>query len=260
MEELARNKIYFVSDAHLGADAAIPSREREKMLVEWLGQVQPNAGAIYFLGDLFDHWFEYNHVIPRGFSHFIGKLSELRSEGIDLYFFTGNHDMWMFGFFEKELDIPVYRKPRLLDIRGKRFFLIHGDGLPTDHWSNRWMKWVFAHPLLQWTFARLHPNFAIGLMKYLSRKSRLSHEKYDRHFRADREHMIDYAQEISRNDDSIDFILMGHRHLPIDLVLENGRTRYINLGDWIHHFSFAVFDGYDLKIQFHGKEHPVYPL
>ena len=229
------------------------------MLVDWLEKIRHDAAAVYLLGDIFDHWFEYKNVIPRGFSDVLGKLAELRRAGLEIHFFTGNHDMWMFGYFEEELGIPVYRRPQVREFHGKKFYLAHGDGLSNDHWSNRLMKAVFANRFLQWCFARLHPNFAIGLMKFLSRRSRRSHENYDRTFRPAKERMIDYARALSLKDQDIDYILMGHRHLPIDLTLDNGRTRYVNLGDWISHFSYAVFDGSALKIAFYGESRPVYP-
>lgn len=251
-------KIYFASDFHLGADAELSSKERELRLVRWLDAIKTEALEIYLLGDIFDHWFEYKNVVPKGFVDFIGKLAELRRLNIPIYFFTGNHDMWMFGYFEKELGIPIYRHPITRTLLGKKFYLLHGDGLPTDTWINRLMKKTFSNPFLQWSFARLHPNLAIGIMKFLSNRSRLAHAPYDYEFVREEEKMIDYSNHLVHKKTDLDFIIMGHRHLPVDYLLENGRTRHINLGDWIGHFSYAVFDGNELKIEFFENEGTVF--
>lgn len=257
--ELNRKKTYFISDAHLGVDAKQSSKEREEKMVSWLDSIKDNARAIYFLGDIFDHWFEYKNVIPKGFMHLIGKLVELKRLEIEVYFFTGNHDMWMFDFFESELNIPIYRHPQKIEIEGKNFHLEHGDALPNSKFADKAMKVLFSSPFLQWSFARLHPNFAIGIMKFFSKRSRMAHESYDKEFHHKDEYMIDYAELLSEKDANIDFIIMGHRHLPIDFTLKNGSCRYLNLGDWINYFSYAVFDGQELKIEFFEDEHPIYP-
>ena len=230
------------------------------MLVEWLDKVKEDASAIYFLGDVFDHWFEYRNVIPRGFTDFLGKLSEMRRLEIPLYFFTGNHDMWMFGFFENELGVPVIRKPLFLTLSDKRFYLNHGDGLVNGSFWDRQMKVIFSNRFLQWCFARLHPDFAIGIMKYFSKKSRLTSTYKDAKFTPENEHMIEFAEGLTTQHPDLDYIIMGHRHLPIDMPLGNGKTRYVNLGDWLNYFSYAVFDGKDLKVEFFKDDFPVYPI
>ena len=162
---------YFVSDFHLGIDSLTTSIEREKKIVEWMEKVASDASAIYFLGDMFDYWFEYKSTIPKGFHLFLGKLAELRNRNIPIYFFTGNHDMWMFDYFQEEFGIPVYKKPIIRKIGEKTFFLGHGDGLgPKDH-GYKFIKSIFANPICQWLFARIHPNLGISMMKFFSRKS-----------------------------------------------------------------------------------------
>ncbi len=167
-----KNKTYFASDFHLGSDAKFTSKEREKQLLQWLNDIQKDAEALYLVGDVFDFWFEYKTVIPKGYVRLLGKLAELRDGGLPIYFFTGNHDMWMFRYFEEELNIPTYRKPIIREIHGKTFFIGHGDGLgPGDH-GYKMIKKIFANPLCQWLFARLHPNFGIALANFWSGKSR----------------------------------------------------------------------------------------
>lgn len=230
------------------------------MLVDWLDRIKADAQAIYFLGDMFDHWFEYKYVIPGGFNDLLGKLAEIRRMKIPIYFFTGNHDMWMFGYFERELGIPVIRKPLLLQLGNKQFYLAHGDGLPNGPRADRLMKAVFGSRFLQWLFARIHPNAGIGLMRFFSNRSRLANAYKDTNFDPKKEYMIDFAEQMIAQHAGLNYVIMGHRHLPIDWVLSNGESRYINLGDWIRYFSYAVFDGDELKIEFFEDEFPIYPV
>lgn len=243
-------KVYFASDFHLGADARLSSREREKQIVRWLERIRDDAAEIYLVGDLFDFWFEYRTVVPKGYLRLLGKLAELRDAGIPIYFFTGNHDMWIFRYFEEELGIPTYRRPIEREIMGKSFFIGHGDGLGPGDRGYKFIKKVFANRACQWLFERLHPNFGIRLANFWSGKSRASAKPDTGRFLGEEnEWLIAYAKrKLSRKH--YDFFIFGHRHLPIDHTLNNGASRYINLGDWLHYNSYAVFDGDRLNIQF----------
>lgn len=240
-------KTYFASDFHLGVDAIETSIDREKRIVQWLDMVSKDADAIYLLGDLFDYWFEYGQVVPKGFVRLLGKLAELRDKEIPVYAFTGNHDMWMFGYFESELDIPVYKAPVRKVIKGKQFLIGHGDGLgPGDH-GYKFIKKVFASPVLQWLFARIHPNSGIRMMKFFSGQSRDMTSVPE--FRGpEREWLIQYCNDVLKTEE-FDYFIFGHRHIPIDHVLDNARSRYINLGDWISHYTYAVFDGENVELR-----------
>lgn len=242
-------KTYFVSDFHLGVDAKLTSKEREKQIVRWLDQIKTDAEAIYLVGDVFDFWFEYKRVVPKGYVRLLGKLAELRDAGIPIYFFTGNHDMWMFRYFEEEFDIPIYRQPIIRKIYDKTFFIGHGDGLgPGDH-GYKFIKKVFASPICQWLFERLHPNFGIWLADFWSGKSRNAEKANIPFLGEDREYLVQYSQR-KLDEIDIDFFIFGHRHLPIDFTLKNGRSRYINLGEWLESNSYAVFDGEHLELRF----------
>jgi len=246
-------KIYFASDFHLGMDAKTTSEEREQCIVRWLDMIQEDAAEIYMLGDIFDYWFEYKMVIPKGYPRLFGKLRALRDANIPIYFFTGNHDMWMFDYFEKEFDIPIYRKPITKNFNDKIFFLGHGDGLgPGDH-GYKFIKKVFANKFCQWLFARIHPNLGMGIMEYWSRKSRLGNKEAKHFLGGEKEWLAIYANKKLDTDD-IDYFIFGHRHLPIDYTLKNNKSRYINLGEWMHYNSYAVFDGNELKIKFFENE------
>ena len=245
-------KIYFASDFHLGIDVKYTSRERELQLVSWFDQIKSDAEELYLVGDLFDFWFEYKHAVPRGYVRFLGKLAELRDAGVKIYIFTGNHDMWIFDYFEKEFDIPTYRAPITKTIKGKKFYIGHGDGLgPGDH-SYKLLKKVFSNKLCQWAFARLHPNFGIGLANYLSRSSRGAKNDVVI-FGGEKEWLSIHANEVNENNPH-DFYVFGHRHLPIDFTLADNKARYINLGDWMNYNSYAVFDGTEMKIEFYQNK------
>ncbi|MEL6867532.1 MAG: UDP-2,3-diacylglucosamine diphosphatase [Bacteroidota bacterium] len=253
---MSRNKIYFASDFHLGIDARKTSREREQQIVRWLDQVSEDAAEIYLVGDVFDFWFEYKRVVPKGFVRLLGKLAELRDRNIPIYFFIGNHDMWMFHYFEEELDIPIYRQPIVREFQGKTFFIGHGDGLGPGDYGYKFIKKVFANPLCQWLFARLHPNFGIGLANFWSGKSRAANSEEGQFLGADKEWLLLYANQ-KLDDLAADFFIFGHRHLPIDHMLKNGKSRYINLGDWMNYNSYAVFDGHDVHIKFFENDEAI---
>jgi UDP-2,3-diacylglucosamine hydrolase len=251
-----QKKTYFASDFHLGIDAQTNSRERERQVVRWLEHIRSDAEALYLVGDVFDFWFEYRSVVPRGYTRLLGKLAELREEGLPIYFFTGNHDMWVFDYFEKELDIPTYREPIVREIHGKTFFIGHGDGLgPGDH-GYKFLKKVFANPVCQWLFARLHPNFGFYLAQYWSGKSRSANPGEQQFLGEENEWLLHYSNE-QLDQVAADYFIFGHRHLPIDHTLKNGRTRYINLGEWLQFNSYAVFDGQEVRLEFFESEREV---
>jgi UDP-2,3-diacylglucosamine hydrolase len=248
MDTAAKNKIYFVSDSHFGVPDYASSLVREKILVKWLDSIKADAKELYLLGDIFDYWFEYKHAVPKGYVRLLGKLAELSDSGIAMHYFTGNHDMWMFGYFPKELNIPVYRKPVSREMNGKKFFIAHGDGLgPGDH-RYKFIKKVFSNKVCQWLFARLHPNFGLWLIKYLSRKSRVANGDTDEVFLGeDKEFLIQFVKNHEKTT-HYDYYIFGHRHLPLDITI--GNARQINLGDWVKNFSYAVWDGEKLELKY----------
>lgn len=257
MTMFAMKKTYFASDFHLGVNARLTSIERERQIVRWLDYVSADAEAIYLVGDIFDYWFEYNKVIPKGFTRLLGKLAELRDTGLPIYFFTGNHDMWMFRYFSDEMGIPIYREPIIREINGKQFFIGHGDGLGPGDYGYKFIKRVFANPINQWLFARIHPNLGVGMMKYFSSKSREGQDPSVEHtfLGPENEWLISFANEKINTDlPQIDYFIFGHRHLAIDWTLQNGKSRYINLGEWLHSNTFAVYDSQGLTIKTYENE------
>ncbi|MBK7937100.1 MAG: UDP-2,3-diacylglucosamine diphosphatase [Lewinellaceae bacterium] len=244
-------KTYFASDFHLGVDARLRSRDRERQVVRWLDQVSQDAEAIYLVGDLFEFWFEYASVVPKGFNRLLGKLAELRDGGIPITVFTGNHDLWMFGYFEQEFGIPVLRKPIQKEIHGKHFFIGHGDGLGPNDYGYKRMKKVFTHPFSQWLFRWFHPDMGTRLANFSSQKSRAATPPEERNWLGeDREWLLQYCHRKIDRGTEPDYFVFGHRHLPIDWLLKNNRSRYINLGEWLYYNSYAVFDGNDMELRF----------
>ena len=249
--QLSQNKnIYFLSDFHLGAPDYASSLVREKRIVKFLDEIKNTAAQIFILGDLFDFWYEYKKVVPKGFVRILGKLAELSDSGIELHFFVGNHDMWMKGYFETELNIKVYYQPEEFDLNGKKFLIGHGDGLgPGDH-RYKLIKKVFRNKFSQWLFGILHPGFGIGIADYFSSKSRETTGKTDEHFLGeDKEWLIIFSRETLKTK-HYDYFIFGHRHLPIDFKLTDA-THYINLGDWIKYNSYAAFDGQNVQLKFY---------
>lgn len=248
ISSLENKKIYFASDFHLGAPSRANSLEREKKIIRWLDEVKEDAHTIYLLGDIFDFWFEYKHAIPKGFIRLQGKLAELTDSGIPVIFFTGNHDMWMFDYFPKEFNIPIYREPQLLQVGDTKLLVGHGDGLGPGDWSYKLLKKVFANPVSQWLFARLHPNFGIGLANYWSRNSRISNEKKNEDtFKGEKEFLWQYCKDVEAKTHH-DYYIFGHRHLPLDLEVGE-KSRYINLGEWVNYHTYGVYDGNTFELK-----------
>ncbi|MFD2246064.1 UDP-2,3-diacylglucosamine diphosphatase [Pontibacter ruber] len=240
-------KIYFASDFHLGVPDEASSKAREKKIVRWLDSVKHDAAAILLLGDIFDFWFEYRHAIPKGYIRLQGKLAEITDAGIPVLFFTGNHDMWMFDYFPKELNIPILREPISTNLGEKAFYIGHGDGLgPGDH-TYKVLKRVFNNKACQWLFARIHPNTGIGIANLWSRRSRISNIKKDEQFLGDDEWLVQYCKEVEAQQHH-DYYVFGHRHLPLDLPIGDG-SRYVNLGEWVNFCSYAVYDGQTLELK-----------
>ena len=248
----ASQKIYFLSDFHLGAPNAEASLIREKKIIRFLDEIKADAKEIFILGDLFDFWFEYKKVVPRGYTRILGKLAELTDSGIPIHFFVGNHDMWMSNYFQTELNIPVYFEPTEFEYSGRKFLIGHGDGLgPGDH-GYKFIKKIFRNKACQWLFGILPPQIGIGLANYFSRKSRAQTGTSDEKFLGEEnEWLIIYSKEVLQKK-HFDFLIFGHRHLPIDFKLSE-TSQYINLGDWIKYFTYAVFDGEKVSLLYYDK-------
>jgi len=250
-------KIYFLSDFHLGAPNHAASLVREKKIVKFLDAASRDARVVFIVGDMFDFWYEYRSVVPKGFTRILGKLAEMTDAGIEIHFFVGNHDMWMKDYFQNELNIPVYFEPRDFIFNGKKFEIGHGDGLGPGDKGYKFLKRIFRNPACQWLFGIFPPYIGMGLANYLSRKSRAQTGQQEEVFLgADQEWLVIHCRERLKQQ-PFDYFIFGHRHLAIDLKLSES-SRYINLGDWIHYDTYAVFDGNNLTLQsFSGKDEKI---
>ena len=248
-------KYYFASDFHLGSPDREISLEREKRIIRWLDFIQDDAAALFLLGDIFDYWYEWNHVIPKGFYRFFTKLAELRENGVEINYFTGNHDVWQYRYLRGEFGINVFSKPKLFELQGKKVFCGHGDGLGSKSFGYWLIKSIFTDKLLQFLFTNFfHPNFAMWIGYTWSRHR----HQYDREtfpFQGENEHIIKYIRKIMPETDA-DFYVFGHRHLNCDMYLSDN-VKYVNTGVWFRESPYAVLENGKMELKFFEKSLPV---
>jgi len=242
-----KGKIYFVSDVHLGAPALNNNREREILFAKWLDEIKDDVAELYLMGDIFDFWYEYKKVIPRGFSRILGRIADLTDKGIPVHFFTGNHDLWAFDYLPEELGVILHTKELIKEIRGKKFFLAHGDGLDAEDKGYIFLKKIFTNKTLQWMFSRLHPNFAFTFGHNWSKSRRLAKINIEKEFEVNKEGMYKFAENFLKNEE-VDYFICGHRHRMSNVAIGQN-TRFVLLGDWIKNFSYGVFDGENFELK-----------
>lgn len=251
-----RNTTYFISDLHLGA-SYLDTRQSEQKVIDWLNSIKSSAKRLFFLGDILDYWYEYRHVVPRGYIRFFGKLAELSDSGIEIHWFTGNHDIWIFDYLPAELGITLHRTNEVLDIDGHSFFLSHGDEVGERKWSFRFIQWLFRNKVAQWCYSWIHPDLTMILAhKWSSSSRKKNNQKGEKHFRGEKhEPLVRFAKEYIKNN-NVEYLIFGHRHILLDLMLTRN-NRMVILGDWIKHFSYASFDGENLCIDLFEPEDDV---
>ena len=241
-------KVYFASDQHFGAPTAELSFPREQKFVAWLDEVKKDAEAIFLLGDLFDFWFEYKTVVPKGFVRVLGKLAEIRDSGIPIYFFVGNHDLWMDDYFQKEMNIPVFHDNQEFTFSDKTFLIGHGDGKGPADLGYKRMKKVFTNPFFNWLFRWLHPDIGVRIAQYLSVKNKLISGDEDVTFLGEHNEWLILYSKRKLETKHYNYLIFGHRHLPMKVTVGEN-AQYVNLGDWISYFTYGVFDGENLEIK-----------
>jgi UDP-2,3-diacylglucosamine hydrolase len=246
-----RNKLYFASDIHLGAISYATSREREDRLIRWLDMIKTDAAEIFLMGDVFDFWFEYKTVVPKGYIRFLGKVAELADSGIKIYFFKGNHDMWMFDYFPQEFGAVIISDELEIERNGKKFYLHHGDGLGPGDRKYKILKKFFRSSLCQWLFARIHPNLGVGVANYWSSHSRIANEGKDEPKPGMHEWLVVFCQDLLKTQ-YYDYLIFGHRHKTMDVMITE-KSRYVNLGEWVNTYSYAEFDGEQLNLKYFEK-------
>lgn len=245
-------KIYFASDFHFGTDGDLPTLAREKLVVRWLEEIADTAEQIYLVGDIFDYWYEYGSVIPKGYSRFFAQLRRLIDQGVDVQFFTGNHDLWMSSYFTTEFGIPVRRRPIELELQGKKLLIGHGDGLGPGDTGYKLMKKVLSNKVCQWLWSLVHPDLALYIMRKTSSTSRKLGTDKAQFGGLESEWLAQYAER-KQSQLQRDYYVFGHRHLPIAYELSDGVGKYINLGDWLHHYTYGEMENGILTIKKYNK-------
>ncbi|MDD3080454.1 MAG: UDP-2,3-diacylglucosamine diphosphatase [Paludibacter sp.] len=244
--------IYFLSDAHLGSRLVENPREHEMKLVNWLDQVKADATAVYLLGDIFDFWFEYKTVVPKGFVRFLGKAAELVDAGIEVHFFTGNHDVWTFGYLQQEVGMIVHLGPEIIELSGKKFYMAHGDGLyyVEDDRGFKFIRKIFHSRLAQKAFRCFPPQLGQEFGYAWSKNNRIKNLPVENKFLGeDKEYLVVYSKQYAEKHPEIDFFVYGHRHIALDLQIRNNK-RVIILGDFVKAFTYGVFDGEDFRLEY----------
>lgn len=246
LEKGSDRKLYFASDFHLGTPDYESSRKREDKIIRWLDTIKQDAAAVFLLGDVFDFWYEYRKVIPKGFVRFQAKLAELTDSGIPVSIFTGNHDMWMNDYLSKELGVSIYHEPAKLFIGEKRLFIGHGDGLGPGDLKYKILKKLFKNKAARWAFSRVHPNLAFALAHGWSKSSRVSTSEYENESFEEKEFLFQYCKGIEEKE-HFDYYLFGHRHIHLDMEV-GPNSRYINLGEWVNNSRYASFGNGSLEL------------
>lgn len=250
MSDNSGKKIYFFSDFHLGTPNEESSRAREQKIVSFLNDIEQDAQEIFLVGDVFDFWYEYKKAIPKGFARLQGKIAQLTDKGIPIHYFIGNHDMWTYGYLEKELGVMLHKEPIIIQRNGKTIMVGHGDGCGPGDYKYKMLKKVFRFPPFQFLFGLIHPDIGIWIAQKWSYNSRYNNIEKEA-LGKDKEWLYQYCVEQKKINLSIEYFIFGHRHLVLDYDIDGTNARYINLGDWIQYYSYAVMEGQDLRISYY---------
>lgn len=247
-----RKKIFFVSDFHFGVPDHASSLKRERMLVEWFNRTRHQAAAYYLMGDVFDFWFEYKTVVPKGFVRLLGTIASITDAGIPVHVFRGNHDIWAFDYLSTEVGVVLHREPQIVKLGDKVFFLAHGDGLGPGDTGYKLLKKVFENRVNQWLFRWLHPDMGTRMGLYFSKRSRIANiareQKNDQTIVVENEMLYAYCLRKLQQQPGINYFVFGHRHSPLVHPLQED-SKMVILGDWVNHFTYAEFDGKDIELK-----------
>lgn len=241
-------KIYFISDMHLGAGTMTDPLSFERRVVRFLDSIMDDCERLYLMGDVIDYWFEYRYVVPRGFTRFLGKLGEMTDRGIEIHWFTGNHDIWIFDYLGRETGAVIHHSAEMVCLQGRQLYLAHGDGLGDDNRGYRLMSGFFHSRWAQRAFRWIHPDLSTRFAHWWSRKSRLDGNEFPEFMGEDREHLVIFAKQYLREHEHINYFVFGHRHIMLDLMLARD-ARVLILGDWITHFSYAVLEEGEMRLE-----------
>lgn len=241
--------VLFLSDAHLGTTSEWTSSQREEMLIQLLNDYKEKIDHLLLLGDIFDYWFEYNDVVPKGFFRLFNTLYELNQAGVKIYFFTGNHDQWVKDYFSKEFGCQIYYDQQAICLNGKRCLIGHGDGIGGKQYKYLFLKHLFSFKSSKIFYSLLHTRLSFAIARWISKKSRAAHSDNGSDFKGEEEHQTLFARQVLEKE-SIDYFIYGHRHIPIEYPL-SGQSFLFNTGDWLTHFSYLLFNKEDEYPQLH---------
>ena len=247
---MTKDKIYFASDFHLGSPNLEESHKRENLIIKWLTEIEKDAKAIYLVGDIFDFWFEYKTVVPKGFVRLLAKIANITDNGTPVHLFVGNHDLWMKNYLTTEIGVTIHHRNIIIEEGNKKLFIGHGDGLGDGDYFYKLLRKFFTSKVCQWGFARLHPNFALTLAHAWSRSSRKSGEEAN-FISNEKEILFGYCQKQQKLN-PVDYYVFGHRHLPLELKLDD-KAKYVNTGDWLQHNTYAVLESGNLNLKVYNK-------
>lgn len=239
---------------HFGTPTKEASSVREQKFIRFLNLVQKDASELFLVGDVFDFWFDYKTVIPKGFTRLFGKLAELSDQGIIIHYFKGNHDMWLDGYFEEELGFTIHSDNLEIERNGVKLFIGHGDGKGPKDYKYKFLKKVFRNPFFIWFFKWIHPDIGMAFAQLSSKSSRYGQgePKKEVFHGVENEWLVSYVKR-KLEQKHFDYFVFGHRHLAIDIAI-NDKTKYINLGDWLFFNSFAVLENNKLELKYFEKD------
>ena len=236
--------LYFISDVHLMLNTSVEEEQKRTRLISFFSHISETGGTLFILGDFFEFYFEYPHVIPKAFFPVFSKLFQLKHSGVDIHFIVGNHDYWIQDFITKTLTTKSYMSDTLIKVSGKTFYLSHGDGLLSWDKGYRALKKVIRNKIFIWLYRWLHPTIGYKIADWVSHQGRhyVHTDEYNQKVISE---LKTHAESIIKDD--VDYVVFGHYHQIVDEPVANGRM-YI-IGDWLRYFSYGVFDGVEMKIE-----------
>ena len=236
-------KFFFISDVHLGAGGESVEQEKYGKLTSFLNYINSPGNQLFIVGDLFDFWFEYKHVVPKHYFAILFQISKLIENDVAVHFFPGNHDCWIRDFFPKQLGVFVHPEEYSMELQSKRIYFFHGDGISKKDTGYRILKKIFRNPVNVFLYRLLHPDLGIPLAKFMAMGSRKHTAGKDF---GDADDYLNFA--VSKFEQGFDCVIIGHSHKPLLKII--GSNTYINLGDWIQNFSYGKLENGNLTLHF----------
>ncbi len=238
------DKAYFLGDFHFGSPNYKQSKKRELKILSFLNSIESDLKELFLLGDIFDFWYEYKEVVPKGFTRFLGKISQLSDKGINIHLILGNHDMWVLDYFQKELGMNVHHDIIKIRINNNLLMVGHGDGIGKGDFGYKFLKLIFKNKILRFLYRCIHPDIGIKLGIFLSNRKKIGTKDYSI---SNNERIYNYCKQIESNSHH-DYYIFGHSHQSIERKINNN-SKYINVGDWIKNSNYLVVKNEQIKLK-----------